>query len=65
MKVGTLWLKTHGPAINQAADLKDDEVELVLRCGIDMARFQSVWNRFENAAWPWMFFQKGAMKENR
>lgn len=31
-----------------AADLKDDEVEVVLRCGIDMARFQSVWNRFEN-----------------
>jgi len=34
--------------IQAAADLKDDEVELVLRCGIDMARFQSVWNRFEN-----------------
>ena len=26
-------------------------MEVVLRCGIDMARFQSVWNRFENAAW--------------
>lgn len=31
-----------------AIDLKDDEAEVVLRCGIDMARFQSVWNRFEN-----------------
>jgi len=29
-------------------DAQEDEAEIVLRCGIEMARFQSVWNRFEN-----------------
>ena len=29
---------------------QDEDGELVtLKCGVDMARFQSVWNRFENA----------------